>query len=282
MATLQASLPDTPRDSGQQHARRRIPMFSTFVACIVYCYLILPSLTVIPISFSENYSFSSFSLALYRRILGSSTWMSSIGHSALVATLASSIAIAAGIPAAYAFSRGRFRGKTAAQLMVICPLFVPVIVIALGLYFLGARSGTLGTLAILVLAHSMYAMPFVVVMVLSGLRQINPSLEQAAYIMGASSLRVFLQVVLPQIRISTMAGWLFSFLVSFDEVVIAWFISGPRTQTLPVRMYSNIMWDNTPEIAAVSTLLTLFSFTICLAMIKIGGINTAHMPAARS
>jgi len=116
--------------------------------------------------------------------------------------------------------------------------------------------------------------------VLSGLRQVNPSLEQAGYIMGASSLRVFLQVVLPQIRISVIAGWLFGFLVSFDEVIIAWFISGPQTETLPVRMYSSIMWDNTPEIAAVSTLLTLFSFVICLVMIKVGGVESVHASGA--
>lgn len=282
MATLQADPPATLHEPHRRRPRRRIPLFSTLAACIVYFYLILPSLTVIPISFSENYSFSNLSLVLYRRILESGTWMSSIGHSALVATIASSIAVLAGIPAAYAFSRGRFRGKAVAQMVVMCPLFVPVIVIALGIYFLGARSGTLGTLAILVLSHSMYAMPFVVVMVLSGLRQINPSLEQAAYVMGASSLRVFLQVVLPQIRISVLASWLFGFLVSFDEVVIAWFISGPATQTLPVRMYSNIMWDNTPEIAAVSTLLTLFSFILCMAMIKVGGVNAAHVSTARN
>jgi len=265
---------------GETRNRWRWPAFSTVAACLVYAYLILPSLTVIPISFSESFSFSELSLTLYRRLFESSTWMTAIGNSALVATLASTAAVFAGTPAAYAFARGRFQGRSLAQLIVVCPLFVPVIVIALGIYFLGARSGTLGSVGILVLAHAMYAMPFVVVMVLSGLRQVNPSLEQAGYIMGASSLRVFLQVVLPQIRISVIAGWLFGFLVSFDEVIIAWFISGPQTETLPVRMYSSIMWDNTPEIAAVSTLLTLFSFVICLVMIKVGGVESVHASGA--
>ncbi|MGP1615965.1 MAG: ABC transporter permease, partial [Pollutimonas bauzanensis] len=254
--------------------RNALPAFSTIAAWMVYLYLVLPSLTVIPISFSQGYSFSSFSLKLYQQLFQSSGWMSSMANSAIIATIASSLAIVAGVPAAYAFSRGRFRGKSIAQLLVVCPLFVPVIVISLGIYFLGAKTGTLGSHSILVLAHSMYAMPFVVVMVLSGLRQVDPSLERAAYIMGASTVRIFFQIILPQLRISIIAGWVFSFLVSFDEVIIAWFISGPDTQTLPVRMYSSIMWDNTPEIAAVSTLLTALSLLICLVMIRVGGIKT--------
>ncbi|GAB2899124.1 ABC transporter permease [Paralcaligenes ginsengisoli] len=272
ISTRSDSIPPQAPPSDTRRKRLRWPHISTLLACFIYIYLILPSLTVIPISFSKDFSLraSSFSLILYRKLFASNEWTSAIAHSVTVAVLASTLAVLAGIPAAYAFARGRFKGKSIAQLMVICPLFVPVIVIALGLYFLGAATGILGTLTILVMAHTMYAMPFVVVMILSGLRQVDPSLERAGLIMGASSLRVFLQIVLPQLYIAIFAGWLFAFLVSFDEIVIAWFVSGPKTVTLPVRMYSSIMWDNTPEIAAVSTLLTLFSFAICLAFVWLG------------
>jgi putative spermidine/putrescine transport system permease protein len=263
--------------------RWRAPLASTVMACLVYAYLILPSITVIPISFSSDLSldFSHASLALFRRLFASGTWMSSIANSASVAICASVLAVLIGTPAAYAFSRGRFHGKGVAQMIVICPLFVPVIVIALGLYFVGALAGTNGTRSMLVLAHTMYAMPFVIVLVLSGLRQIDPSLERSATVMGATPLRIFGQIILPQLRIPIVAGLLFAFLVSFDEVMIAWFLSGPKIVTLPVRMYSNIMWDNTPEIAAVSTLLTLFSFAICLVLVGLGA-SPLHLPARKA
>lgn len=260
---------------------RRLPRwvnFTNIMAALVYFYLILPSLTVIPISFSEDFSLGHFSWVLYERILESSNWTNSIARSALIAAVSSTLAILLGVPAAYAFSRGRFAGRGMAQLLVVSPLFVPVIIMALGLYYLGAWTGMLDTFALFILAHSTYAMPFVIVLVLSGLRQVPADLEQAGYIMGASSIRVFLQIVLPQLRIPVLAGWLFGFLVSFDEVIIAWFISGPRTETLPVRMYSSIMWDNTPEIAAISTMLTIFSFLICLVMIKVGGVSPLKAP----
>jgi len=256
--------------------RVRLPMCSTVMAVLVYGYLLLPSLTVIPLSFSASFSWSDISLSLYQRLFVSDAWMQAARNSGLLAVLASTLAVLAGLPAAYAFVRGRFRGKDLATLLVVSPLFVPVIVLALGLYFLGVWLGMLGAFPMLVLSHAMAAMPFVVVMVISGLKQVNPELEQAGYVMGASAAWVFLTIVLPQIRISLIAAWLFSFLVSFDEVIIAWFVSGPQTETLPVRMYSSIMWDNTPEIAAVSTLLTLVSFCICLLMIKIGGVQTVQ------
>lgn len=253
--------------------RLRLPLISTVVACFIYAYLILPSLTVIPISFSENFSLdpAQFSLALYRKFFASHEWLSSMGNSAVIATCTSLIAVMAGIPAAYAFSRGRFRGKNLGQLLVMCPMFVPVIVVALGLYFLGTWLGTVGTRWMLILAHTMYAMPFVVIMILSGLRQVDPGLERVAMMMGASPVRIFVQIVLPQLKIPIFASLLFAFLVSFDEVMIAWFLSGPQTITLPVKMYSSIMWNNSPEIAVVSTLLTVFSFAICIALIALGG-----------
>ena len=191
-------------------------------------------------------------------------------NSLQVATAASVLATLIGIPAAYAFARGRFLGRSTVQMLVISPMFVPVIVIALGLYFLAAATGQQGRFSTLVLAHAMYGLPFVVMLVLSGMTQVDPALEKAAMLMGASPARVFLQVVLPQLKIPIFAGFLFAFLASFDEVVIAWFLNGPTTITLPVKMYSSIMWENTPVIAAVSTMLTLLSFAVCLLTMMLG------------
>ncbi len=252
----------------------RLPRASTVLACLVYAYLVIPSLVVMPISLSEAGEFTldraRLSLNLFRQFFASEAWIAALWNSLQVATAASMLATLIGIPAAYAFARGRFYGRSTVQMLVISPMFVPVIVIALGLYFLAAAAGLQGRFATLVLAHAMYGLPFVVMLILSGMTQVDPALEKAAMLMGASPLRVFAQVVLPQLKISIFAGFLFAFLASFDEVVIAWFLNGPTTITLPVKMYSSIMWENTPVIAAVSTMLTLLSFAVCLLTMVLG------------
>lgn len=252
----------------------RLPRASTVLACLVYAYLVVPSLVVMPISLSEAGEFTldkaRLSLNLFRQFFGSEAWLAALWNSLQVATAASMLATLIGIPAAYAFARGRFFGRSTVQMLVISPMFVPVIVIALGLYFLAAAAGQQGRFSTLVLAHAMYGLPFVVMLVLSGMTQMDPALEKAAMLMGASPARVFLQVVLPQLKIPIFAGFLFAFLASFDEVVIAWFLNGPTTITLPVKMYSSIMWENTPVIAAVSTMLTLLSFAVCLLTMILG------------
>src|SRR6185437_6198790 len=117
--------------------------------------------------------------------------------------------------------------------------------------------------------HSVYVIPFVIVTVAAGIRQMDPAIEFAATVMGANRTTLFLRVVLPQLTPSVVAGILFAFLISFDEVVIAWFLSSAQTTTLPVRMYSSIQWGVSPVIAAVSTLLTVLSFLACLVSVAL-------------
>jgi putative spermidine/putrescine transport system permease protein len=108
-----------------------------------------------------------------------------------------------------------------------------------------------------------YVIPFVIVTVAAGVRQLDPAIEFAATISGAPRRTVFFRVVLPQLVPSVIAGALFAFLISFDEVVIAWFISGVGTATLPVKMYSAIHWEVSPVLPVISTLLTLLSLVVC-------------------
>jgi putative spermidine/putrescine transport system permease protein len=125
----------------------------------------------------------------------------------------------------------------------------------------------LDTTAGLVLAHVMLTAPFLLVSVLSGLSHADVALEAVAMIMGASRPRIFFGVVLPQIKSSMAVGCLFTFLISLDEVVVAYFLTGTRTMTLPVKMYSAIRWELSPVIAAVSTLLTVLSLAIALGIL---------------
>jgi putative spermidine/putrescine transport system permease protein len=187
----------------------------------------------------------------------------------MVALLASVISIAAGVPGAYALARGRFPGKRVLETFAITPMLVPVVVLGLGVYKQFSMLSLVNTVWGLALAHAVLVVPFVIIAVGSGLRHADASLEAVALLMGASRVRIFFQVVLPQIRASVAVSVLFAFLLSFDEVVVAYFISGPQTTTLPVKMYSAIRWEVSPVLAAVSTLLTLISLLVCIGIMAL-------------
>jgi putative spermidine/putrescine transport system permease protein len=252
---------------------RRYRAIALVLAVLVYAYLVMPSLIVIPISFSGAGDMSfppkTFSLDLYREFFSTATWMAPVLQSLKIASITCIVVIVAAVPAAYALVRFEFPGKRLAMLLIMSPVLVPVIVLALGMYLYFSRLGVTGTTLGLVLGHSVYVIPFVVVTVGAGIRQLDPAIEFAATMMGASRRTLFLRVVLPQLVPSIIAGALFAFLISFDEVVIAWFLSSAQTTTLPVRMYSSIQWGVSPVVAAVSTMLTALSFLVCLISVAL-------------
>jgi putative spermidine/putrescine transport system permease protein len=253
---------------------RRWRLFGLVLAVLVYAYLVIPSLIVIPISFSGEGSDLSFppktlSLRLYEELFTTSTWMQPVLQSLKIASLVCVLVTAVAVPAAYALVRFEFPGKRLVMMLMMSPVLIPVIVLALGMYLYFSRLGATGTTLALVLGHAVYVIPFVIVTVAAGVRQLDPAIEFAATMVGASRSTVFLRVVLPQLVPSIVAGALFAFLISFDEVVIAWFLSSAQTTTLPVRMYSSIHWGVSPVIAAVSTLLTVLSFIVCLITVAL-------------
>ncbi|MCC2654039.1 MAG: binding-protein-dependent transport system inner rane component [Microvirga sp.] len=241
------------------------------VAWTGYLFLLLPSLIVIPVSFSGSQEFQfpprEFSLSLYREFFSEQAWWGATIQSFKVAVMTTVLATVIAVPAAYGLVRAEFPGKRALNVLVLSPILVPVIVLGLGLYLNFAWLGIVGSTASLVVAHTVLVVPFIIVAVSSGLRQIDPALETVALLMGAGRARVMRSVVLPQIRPAIAVGALFAFLISFDEVVVAYFLAGPTTMTLPVKMYSAIRWEISPVLAAISTLLTLASLLVCVAML---------------
>jgi putative spermidine/putrescine transport system permease protein len=251
----------------------RFRRIGLFLAVLVYIYLVLPSVIVIPISFSGAGDMSfppkTYSLALYREFFTTSTWMAPVLQSLKIASITCLLVSIVSVPAAYALVRFEFPGKRLVMMLMMSPVLVPAIVLALGMYLYFSRLGATGTTLVMVLGHSVYVIPFVIVTVGAGIRQLDPAIEFAATMMGASRTTLFFRVVLPQLVPSIVAGALFAFLISFDEVVIAWFLSTAQTTTLPVRMYSSIQWGVSPVIAAVSTLLTALSFIVCLVSVAL-------------
>lgn len=239
-------------------------------AWITYLFLMVPSLIVIPISFGGagelEFPPRVWTLDLYRQFFNDPTWWGSLMESLKVAALVTVLTTVLGVPAAYALQRTNLPGRAVLNGLAMGPLLVPVIVLALGLYLQLAPIGFLNRTATVVLAHTMLAIPFMMVSVGAALRHLDPAYEQVALIMGAGKVRIFFRVVLPQLRAGIAAGALFAFLISLDEVIVAYFITGPETMTLPVKMYSALRWEVSPVIAAVSTLLTVISLVFALGL----------------
>lgn len=262
MSTTSMSLPAPRRFAGLGDAA--VPI----AASLVYLFLLVPSIIIIPVSFagSTEYIFppKTLSLDLYHQYLFTSNWVEVTLRSLKIALIATALAMLVGVPGAYALARTQFPGKGPLATLLLSPILVPIVVIALGLYLYITRLGLTGTLFAVVLAHTVYVVPFVIITVGAGIKQLDENLEKVAAIMGAGQIRVLFRVVLPQLVPSLVSAALFAFLMSFDEVVLSWFVTGASTMTLPVKMYSSIQWESSPVLAAVSTILTIVSIFVCL------------------
>jgi putative spermidine/putrescine transport system permease protein len=232
-------------------------------------YLLAPTLVIVPMSFTESRILSfppqGFTLEWYERIVADRQWSTALTNSAQVAVLTTVLSVVLGTLAALAIARGRFPGRTAANGLVLAPLIVPVVIIAIGMFSLFVRWRISGSLVGLVLAHTALAVPFVVVSVSASLRTVDRNLELAAANLGATPRQTFLRVTLPIIVPGVIAGAIFAFITSWDEVVVSIFLTSARFRTLPVEMWEQVRQAVDPTVAAVAT--TLLVVTTVLLMI---------------
>ena len=232
----------------------------------VLAFLVVPVIAVIPMSFSSSMVFELIpaapGLTQYRRFFASPEWMDALGRSVQVALGTTAVATVLGTLAALGLVRIRSRWRTVLEAALISARIVPSIVFAVAAYFVFSQAGVVGTIAGLILAHSVLAFPFVVVLVTSALDGFDRSLGEASQSLGAGPIRTFFRVTFPQIRLAVFGGALFAFNVSFDEVVVTLFISGVRSKTLPVKVWDAIMYEITPILPAISTLIILVSVVL--------------------
>ncbi len=241
-----------------------------YIACaLIFMYLILPVFVILPISFSSSkflqFPPTGFSLQWYGKFFANRNWISATLRSFQVAILTTILSTILGTMASFAFVRGQFRGKKLLYGMVLSPLIIPVIITAVATYYIFARVRMIGTIWALVLAHTVLALPFVVVNVTSTLQGFDITLERAALSLGANRLVTFFKVTFPLIWPGVVSGALFAFITSFDEVVIAIFLSGSRP-TLPKQMWDGIRIAINPTISAVASLLIVFSILLLLSL----------------
>jgi putative spermidine/putrescine transport system permease protein len=243
-------------------ARLRARALLWTVSLLVIGFLVLPSLFVIPVSFTAGnfigFPPEGFSLRWYGVYLGSPGWIAATMRSLVVALATGVLATALGTAAAFPLVRQRIVGRGALLALVLAPLVLPRIIIALALFYFYARLGLVGTVLGLVLGHTVLAVPYVVITVMAVLKTYDERLDQAAWSLGAGKWATFRRITLPQIRGGVIAGFLFAFITSFDDLTIALFITGGSTATLPRQMWNDLLLQVNPTLAAVSTVILVF------------------------
>ena len=238
------------------------------LAAIIMLLLVMPTLIVVPMSFSDSqyleFPPSNWSLRWYEEYLGTAKWMRATATSVQVGLLTMLVATPLGVMAAYALFVSRHRATKAIFLLLITPMIVPVILIAIGTFYAYGRVGMNNTITGLVLAHSALALPIAIIVVTAGLRSYDLSQEQVARSLGATRIKAFFLITLPQIRFSVITAALLSFLTSFDEVIIAIFVSGGANATLTKHMFAALRDYIDPTIAAISTIMVILSSVLLL------------------
>ncbi|WP_308797811.1 ABC transporter permease [Agromyces silvae] len=246
----------------------KAPKWLVVYACLVGAFLVLPTLVVVPLSFTEytvlRWPPSGFTLDWYTEVLTDGNWRGAAVTSFQVAVLTAISATVLGGGIALAISRGGSRGRSFATLGVLAPMIVPTVIMAVGVYFVFVRWGLVGTIGGLVAAHTVLALPFVVVSVMNALSRIDRNLELAGYSLGAGPFRTFRTITLPQMAPGLLTGAMFAFITSWDEAVVALFLSTPRVRTLPVLIFSQISSGVEPSVAAAASLLLLVTVVLLL------------------
>lgn len=248
---------------------------------LILAFLMVPVLIVVPLSFSDT-RFMTFpppalSLRWYEAFFGNAQWLAAARTTIVASSCATAIATPLGVAAAYAIEHGAHPLIRRLRTVLMLPLMVPIIIVAVGVFFVYSQMDYVNTVGGLILADTMLGLPYVVISVGADLRSFDYPQEMAARSLGMNRLRSFLAVTLPQIRSSVISGAVFVFIQALDETVVALFVSGGPNQTLTRRMFVTLRDEIDPTIAAISTMLTAITLSLVLVMVisRRGGITEA-------
>lgn len=236
----------------------------------VLLFLVLPTFVLIPLSFSSarylTFPPPGYSLQWYQAYLGNPAWIDATFRSLRIAVAAAIVAAFLGTLAALGMSRMRRLARYIFTGLMLSPLLIPNIIFALGLYQLYSALGLIGTETGLALAHAVLGLPYVIITVTAALSARDHHLAAAARTLGARPTNVFRFIQFPLLRNAILAGGFLAFIASFDEVLIAIFISGSRTATLPKMMWDGVTTEVNPTISAVSVIVISVSLLVIVLM----------------
>ncbi len=243
------------------------------VCGLIFLFLIVPILVIIPLSFNsvpfftftpEMLSFdpAGYSLRWYKDFLNNPQWIHSLQNSFIIAIASTILSTVLGTLAALGLSRPYTPYKAAIMGALISPMIVPLIISATGMFFFYTNIGLAQTHLGIILAHTALGTPFVVITVTATLVGFDQSLIRAAQNLGASPPTVFFKVIMPLILPGVISGGLFAFITSFDEVVVVLFLADFDQRTIPLQMFSGLREQISPTILAVATILVTISIIL--------------------
>ncbi len=244
-------------------------IFLWLFCLLVLLFLILPILVIIPLSFNSSRYLSfppeEISFRWYREYFSNTEWIAATLRSFIVASATTVVSTLLGVLASFPLARKIFILKNFFQILLLAPMFIPLIVIAVGIFFMFSQLNLLDTTIGLIIAHTILATPLVILSVTASLKNYDETFEFVAMNLGANRLRTFYTVTLPLMKPGIITGAIFAFITSWDEIVLAIFICGTNAITLPKQMWDGIRFAMDPTITAVSTMLIVV--TLCLVAI---------------
>jgi len=253
---------------------QRIWHYSFRLICIlVFFFLIAPIIVIIPLSFNAQNFFTftpemlaldsaGYSLKHYVDFFTNDDWQLALKNSVQIAPVATLLSVGIGTMAAVGLSQPHVPFRRLIMALLISPMIVPLIISAAGMYFFYSRIGLQGTYWGVVLAHAALGVPFVIISVTATLVGFDNSLARASASLGAGPLRTFFKVQMPLILPGVIAGGLFAFITSFDEVVVVLFVGSNGQKTLPWQMFTGLREQISPTILAVATILVAISIVL--------------------
>jgi spermidine/putrescine transport system permease protein len=257
-------------------------------AFLMYMFLYVPIMVLIAFSFNSsklNVVWTGFTFKWYQSLIHNAGILEAVKNSFIIAIVSTIISVVIGTLASVGLYRYEFRGKKALDTILYIPLVIPEIVMGISLLaFFSMVKMDLGRLS-LIIAHVTFSVAYVIAVVRTRLDGFDKAVEEAAMDLGASAFKTFFYVTLPIIMPGVIAGGLLAFTLSLDDVIISFFVAGPGSVTLPLKIFSMVKFGVTPEINALSTIILLFTVIIIvlsvvmrnvnLSMKRVGGILTA-------
>lgn len=241
---------------------------------VLFAFLVLPTLLVIPMSFSESQYLEfpprHLSLRWYEAYFNSRSWMHATATSFKAATLTVIVATPLGTIAAYGLYNAELATARLVSLLLITPIVIPIILVGTAIFYAYVRLKLVNSLIGVVLAHSILAIPIVIMIVTSALKSFDMNQERVARSLGASRVTAFFTVVMPQIKFAVLTAAVLSFLTSFDEVIVSLFVSGGDNSTLTRIMFTALRDQIDPTIAAISTIMIVVT-SLLLALAQMFG-----------
>lgn len=236
---------------------------SAIITALMIAFLLVPILVVLPLSFSSgsflSYPLPGLSFRWYEELVTSYKWVLALKNSFIVGSGAAILSTALGLSAAIGLKGAGSRWGVVVTALLVAPMVMPVIIIAVSVFFFFSRVGLTQSVIGLILAHTVLGTPYVFISARGALQNFDMTLMRAGLSLGASPWTCYRRIMLPLLRPAIVAGMLFAFIASFDEVVIVLFLAGPGQITLPIRLFEGIREELTPVITSAATVMIVIS-----------------------